>query len=329
MQQILPFLPVGIQHLLSNISDQFIYSIEEIRMRVERPLMIICDRTDYFIKMDGHVSHTPHHAYIVSQEDCQCFIQNISDFSLYALEEELRNGFITTKGGYRIGIVGKAVLENGRLKVLTHYSGFNIRIARQIFGVADKVLPYMISKNFKVLHTLIISPPQLGKTTLLRDIARQISNGWSNFKGVKVGIIDERSEIAGCYRGIPQNDVGLRTDILDGCPKVEGMLMMIRSMSPQVIVTDEIGRNEDIFALEEALYAGVKVITSVHGENIEELYKRPIMKDILSKSIFERYIILGDSRGVGTVEAILDGETFTDLYKPITISTAASTSCSM
>jgi stage III sporulation protein AA len=311
---ILPLMPVKIRKLLEELPDTIGDSLEEIRLRAGKPLMIHSGGKDYFLDTRGNITLSPVYGHIVAMEDCQRFLENISDYSLYAIEEELRNGYITLKGGFRIGIVGKAVLENRKIKLLKYCSGFNIRITRQILGAADKVMPYLVG-SYGVRHTLVISPPQLGKTTMLRDIARQLSNGWKTFNGVKVGIVDERSEIAGCYQGIPQNDIGVRTDVLDACPKAEGILMLIRSMSPQVIVTDEIGRKDDIEALEEALNAGVKIITSAHGGSLDEVKQRPFMKELIEKRIFERYILLGNSKGVGTVESILEGTDFHNLLK--------------
>jgi stage III sporulation protein AA len=159
-----------------------------------------------------------------------------------------------------------------------------------------------------VFNTLLISPPQCGKTTLLRDLARQISNGTlhARMKGMKVGIVDERSELAGCVQGVPQHDVGLRTDVLDACPKAEGMIMMIRSMSPHLLITDEIGRMEDCEAILEAVHAGVHVITTAHGFGLSEVRKRPAIRELFKAGAFSRYIVLSRRLGPGTVEAVYD-----------------------
>lgn len=173
------------------------------------------------------------------------------------MEEELRKGFITIPGGHRIGLAGRTVLSGGGVEHLRDITGFNVRIAREVPGIADGVLPYLLDKGRqRMMHTLILSPPQHGKTTLLRDLARQISLGELGKRegirpGLKVGIVDERSEIAGSRRGVPAFDVGPRTDVLDGCPKAEGMMMMIRSLSPDVLIADEIGRPEDAEAVTE------------------------------------------------------------------------------
>ena len=157
----------------------------------------------------------------------------------------------------------------------------------------------------------------MGKTTILRDLARLLSNGNKYMKGVKVGIVDERSEIAGCYQGVPQNDVGVRTDVLDGCPKALGMMMMIRSLSPEVIITDEIGRQEDIYALEEALNSGISVITSVHGNDFEDVKRRPVVWQILKKNIFKVIIVLGKNQVPGTIDSIYKLSNNSDTYEEI------------
>ena len=175
-------------------------------------------------------------------------------------------------------------------------------------------------KNGSVYNTLIISPPGCGKTTLLRDLSRVVSSGSQKFgfNGLKVGIIDERSEIAACYKGVSQNEIGVRTDVLDGCPKAVGMSMMLRSMSPQVIVTDEIGNQGDKEAVMRILNAGVKIITTAHGFNISELKTRQEVLGLIEEKAFERFIVLSNILGPGTIEEIVDGTIMKIIVRRIT-----------
>lgn len=309
-KQILPLLPAELQKILKKSPPHIINKVHEIRLRKNKPLMLDLSRGDILLNSRGEIVHHKKDAYLVRGEDIQKTLQFISKFSLYAFEEELRNGYLTIPGGHRIGIVGKVVLHNGRIKLQKHISGINIRISREMIGVGEKVIKYLVNSRNEVYSTLIVSPPQCGKTTLLRDLVRLLSDGVKkyNFSGVKVGLVDERSEIAGCFEGLPQNDVGIRTDVIDGCPKAEGMMLLIRSMSPQVLVTDEIGSLEDALAVEEALHAGVAVIATAHGGKLEDFKKRPGLKRLLEYKIFKRLVFLGNSRGVGTVEKIWDEE---------------------
>lgn len=313
---ILPSLSFNIRRAMQGVQKEILNGMEEIRIREDRPLMITSKNRDYMIGSDGSfVSHLED-AYVISKEDTSNILQLISDYSIYAIEEELRNGFITLKGGHRVGFTGKTVLENGKIKTLKYISGFNFRISRELKGVGDPVIPFIKTSRGEIYHTLIISPPQCGKTTLLRDMIRQISNGdirWG-LTGHKVGIVDERSELAGCYRGVPQNDIGIRSDVLDACPKAQGMIMLIRSMSPHIIATDEIGSKEDMLAIEEALHAGIKILTTVHGSSTEEIARKPYLKDLINNKIFERIIILSNRRGAGTIEAILNGNSLKNIF---------------
>lgn len=318
IQPVLESLPDNIRNIIRGVPFEILQGLEEIRIRENRPLMIYSSGKDYFLREDGGPTLDPGKSYYVSSRDTQRILQLMADFSLYAIEEELRNGYITLKGGFRVGLAGKGVLEGGKLKTLKYINSFNIRISREIPGVADKVLPFIISKDGNVLHTLILSPPQMGKTTLIRDIVRQISDGFPGFYGKKVAIVDERSEIAGCYQGIPQNYVGNRTDVLDACPKAIGIIMLIRSMSPQVIATDEIGREEDVAAIEDALNAGIKIITTAHSNDLQDARRRPVLSSILDKNIFERILVLGNSLGTGTLEGVYDSKLKNNLLsKPI------------
>jgi stage III sporulation protein AA len=222
-------------------------------------------------------------------------MNQLSEFSLYRMENELREGYITVEGGHRVGIAGKVNTINGSVKMIQNITFFNIRIARQKLGVAEHFMPYILTKDYG--NTLIIGPPQSGKTTLIRDLVRIISTGWKHQKGRKVAVIDERSEIGASIQGIPQHDLGLRTDVMDGCPKAEGMMMMIRSMSPEILVVDEIGGEKDVQALLEAIHAGVTIICSIHGTSLEDIKSRPLLKEMVKLEIFKRFIVLGKRVG--------------------------------
>ncbi|KIY21957.1 MULTISPECIES: stage III sporulation protein AA [Mesobacillus] len=295
MNDILSFLPKRIAERLNEVPPNDIDGIEEIRIRINRPLEIT---------VRGKPNFLP---YIVHPEDAVQLLNKLGHFSMYTLEEELKRGYITVAGGHRVGLAGKVILENGSVKAIRDISSFNFRIAREKIGIADPLLPYLYQNSWK--HTMIVGPPQTGKTTLLRDIARIISSGIPEKKvpPLKAGIVDERSEIAGCVKGVPQLTFGPRVDILDSCPKAEGMMMMIRSMSPDVLVVDEIGRKEDAEAILEAVNAGIKLIMTTHGESLLDIQKRPTLKPILDMGIFDRFVVLGRITGPGTIISICDG----------------------
>lgn len=295
METILKFLPKNIADQISKIPPSQKEELEEIRIRIDRPIEITMKGAPMFL------------SYIIRQEDAFNLLNKISQFSIYTLEEELKRGYITVSGGHRIGLAGKVILEEGKVKAIRDIASFNIRIAKEKIGIAEKIIPFIFNHSW--MHTMIVGPPQTGKTTLLRDIARIISSG-NQEKGIsayKVGIVDERSEIAGCVHGIPQMTFGHRLDVLDACPKAEGMMMMIRSMSPDVLVVDEIGRMEDAESIQEAVHAGIKLIMTTHGTSLEEAKNRPSLKSIIDQNIFQRFIVLSRAHGPGTITHILDG----------------------
>lgn len=308
-REIFPVLPNSLRQIIAELPNDLLVQIEEIRLRQGKPLLVGLNRQDTFITPLGKPTDVPEFAYSATDQDLLKAVQLISGSSIYAFEEEIKNGFITIRGGHRVGIAGKVIMDRGRVKTIKFITGLNIRVARELPGTADRVMPYLIDPLTKeFMHTIIISPPRCGKTTLIRDIIRQLSTGISriDFRGCTVGVVDERSEIAGCFNGLPQKDVGVRTDVLDSCPKAEGMMILIRAMGPQVIATDEIGRPEDAEALEEALNAGIKVLTTAHGANLAEIKQRPVLKELMERGIFKRIIVLGRSKGVGTIEDIID-----------------------
>lgn len=277
----------------------------EIRLRVNAPLILIYQGKEYFLTKDGEFSREESQGCFVMAEDLKETMEYVSSYSMYAFEEEIRQGFITIQGGHRVGIAGKTVLEGDRIKSVKYISYMNLRLSHQIKGCASPILPYII-KNGRICHTLIISPPRCGKTTLLRDLIRQVSSGSPYMPGVSVGVVDERSEIGGSYQGIPQNDLGIRTDVLDCCPKAEGMMMLIRSMSPEVVAVDELGDYEDIHAIESVIHCGCKLFATVHGSSVEDIKRKPLMQRLVRERIFERYIVLHHQDRAGRVKAIFD-----------------------
>lgn len=299
----LELFPEPIKSLLEQLPSSILDRLEEIRIREGRPLEVNASGEHHFLTPGGKLTYRVEESYKPAREDTHRLLDRISNHSLYTMEEELRRGFITIPGGHRIGLAGRTVLSGGKVEHLRDISGFNVRIAKEIRGAADEILPHLLDRKEKRMkHTLIISPPQQGKTTLIRDLARQISSGIygnSHVKcsGMKVGIIDERSEIAGSIRGVPSFDVGPRTDVMDGCPKAEGMMMMIRSMSPEVLLVDEIGRPEDAEAITEALHAGISVIATAHGFSVDDLSQRPAMANLMVNQLFEVYVILNRTAG--------------------------------
>lgn len=292
MEEILRILPGHIRTFINELPEGQIKELEEIRIRIERPIEIIARGRPFFLP------------YVVKPDDAQKLLNKISNFSIYTLEEELRRGYITIPGGHRIGLAGKVILENGTVKAIRDVSSFNIRVAREKVGIADHLIPQIYDGGW--LHTMIIGPPQTGKTTLLRDIGRIISQGRENIPSRKVGIVDERSEIAGSVHGVPQLTFGPRVDVLDACPKAEGMMMMIRSMSPEVLIVDEIGRKEDCEAVLEAVNAGITLIITTHGHSLTEVRNRPILQPVLEMGIFERFIELGRGEAPGTIVSVKD-----------------------
>lgn len=254
--------------------------LEEIRVRIGQPIEFTYgDCSKYF--MDG--------TYCVTNNDILEMFNYISSYSLYAYQEELKQGFITIEGGHRIGIAGQATVVDGKIEGIFPVGFLNLRIAHEKKGVAKQILPLLWEEN-EIKNTLVMSASGAGKTTFLRDCIRTLSSGDEKHPGMKVAVVDERSEIAACYHGEPQNDLGPRTDVLDGCSKAEGILMLIRSMSPQIIAVDELGLEQDFFAVEQAANCGSRVIGTIHAGSVDELVKKPFLEKWLEHKLFQRFV---------------------------------------
>ncbi len=297
-KQILKILPRTLQAIVQAEQLDFRF-LQEIRLRTGQPITVLYKGEEVLLPRRLESKHK------VLQEEIRETVEYICNYSLYAYENELRQGFITVEGGHRIGLAGQVILENGRVKNMKYISSINIRVSHEVMHCADSIFPY-ITRQRELYHTLIISPPRCGKTTLLRDLIRQVSDGNRWVKGCTVGVVDERSELGGCYLGQAQNNLGMRTDILDCCPKAEGMIMLIRSMAPQVIAVDEIGAFEDIHSIEYAMHCGCRMVATVHGASIAEIQKKPFFEQMIKQKRFERYVVLGNTHHIGEIEGIYD-----------------------
>ena len=328
IDNILIKLPESMRDRIEKLPAQTLQQLEEIRIRTNTDTLLISGGREYSLR-DGDE---------ITAEVLEEILNRLLDYSYYAYEEELSRGYITIEGGHRVGICGRVTLENGHVHLIKDVSSLNIRRSREITGASEKILGAVLSPakapaesvpnagisadcrdekspvasdffgvcpsaadygRMVVRNTLIISPPKCGKTTMLRDLARNLSNA-----GFRIGICDERSEIAGCYDGKTSYDLGPRTDVLDGCPKADGILMLIRAMSPDVVMTDEIGKPEDAAAIRSALSAGVKIITTIHGSSFEDAAKSAV-GSLITDHVFETLIFLSAQPVTGTVEKIL------------------------
>lgn len=286
MKNIIEYFPDKLRNILAEKLKT--EGLEEIRVRNGKPIILKFNNKEEVIK------------YAICSQEILEILQLICENSIYSYQKNISTGFITLHGGHRVGIVGSCVIENDKVININYINSFNFRIARQVIGCADGILEHILDlKNNSILNSLIVSPPGYGKTTILKDVTRQISNGIENknFKGIDVGIVDERSEIASMYKGIPQNDLGIRTDILENVSKSTGMKMLVRSMAPKVIIADEIGSFEDLEAINYVLASGCKGIFTAHGANFEDISLNPVLKNLLDTHAFEKIIFLSPERG--------------------------------
>ena len=286
LNQILIYFPIEMQnYIINSINSQSLIKnqLEEIRVRANRP--IILKFRNYDVVLD----------YETYTEDILKILEKLCENSIYAYKNQICQGFLTVRGGHRIGITGTVVVENDEIINVKYISSLNFRIAREIVNCSDSILNQVIdTENDTIFNTLLVSPPGKGKTTMLRDLVRQISNGITsfNFPGVTVGLVDERGEIAASYKGVPQNDVGIRTDIIGNIDKSKGIEILIRSMAPKVIACDEIGSQEDIEDIQKAMLSGVKGIFTMHGKNMEDIKNNPEVNELIEKKQIEKVIFI-------------------------------------
>ncbi len=250
--------------------------VEDIRLRLGRPVSCCVAGREYFLRQ------LP----VLSEKNLLWTLERATCSSIYAVQDSLRKGYINASSGIRIGVCGTGVIKDGELATIKDISSLSIRVARQCRGIAGALLPY--NAEGKVENTLVISPPGYGKTSLLRDMIRQLSD-----RGARVAVADERGEIAAMNRGVPGFDIGLRTDVLEGVEKQEAVMMLIQTMAPQIVALDEISAPRDVRAVELAANNGAAILATVHGRDLEDLCKRPVLREILKSGIFQKALIIG------------------------------------
>lgn len=282
------YLPVKIKQEAKCYGN---HNLEEIRVRNGYKTNYICREKSFL-------------GIACSYDDIEEMINYLSDYSWYAISEQLKNGFFTVKGGHRIGVAGRMGYEKNTIKSIADIGALNIRIAHEVKGIAREIVPYLINEN-GILNSLFVSLPGAGKTTYLRDTIRILSGGEFG-RRIKVGVVDERSEIAACFKGRPQNDLGQSCDVMDNCPKTIGMQMLLRSMSPEVIAVDELGTNEDFLEVEKIIRSGIKILGTIHC-SLEELRYKAVPADI------ERFVYI-EKTDLGRRKVRIFDKNFRELF---------------
>lgn len=286
IDEILKYFPTNIHKILSEVfikNNNILENIQEIRIRAQRPIILKMRAEDLIVE------------YKISQSEILQILERICENSIYAYKNQICDGFITINGGHRIGIIGSCVIENGKIINIKYISSLNFRIAREIPNCSTRILKEIIdSQNKTIFNTVIVAPPGKGKTTILRDIVRRISNGIEeiNFEGKTCGLVDERGEIAACFKGIPQNDIGIRTDVIENISKDKGIRILIRTMAPEIIACDEIGSKEDIEAIKYALFSGVKGIFTMHGKTPEDVRNNKNIYELIENKQLQKVVFL-------------------------------------
>ena len=286
---VLPLMPPRVRFALDQLGQ--LPGLTEIRLRAGGPMQLVMGESDRLIYAPGGKP-------LFGSEDCEQLLSRVCEQSW---TEELKNGFVTLQGGYRVGISGRALVSDGRVERISEVGGFIFRIVREVKGAAKPVVGRLLDEGGRLLSTLIVSPPGCGKTTLLRDLLRVVSGGLYGVCGQCVSLVDERFEVSGSVRGVPQFDLGPRTDVMSGMPKHEGIVRMVAAMLPQVVAVDELSSAADVAAVLHARSCGVTILATAHARNVQDLLLRESMRVLRGQRVFERYVLLAREGGVGTV----------------------------
>ena len=295
-RDVLPYLPHELRQPLSKIPAQDAAEIREIRLRLGRPMQIICTDTAYNITAQGTRIAPEETGILVTRQMLDTCFQSICAHSVHSWQAAIRQGFITVAGGCRVGLCGTAVIQNQQLETVRSISSMNFRIAAERTGCAEAIYS-RLRDTLRTGGLLITGAPASGKTTVLRDLARIIGDRH------RVCILDERGDSAAVRNGIPQFSVGTQTDIFDGYPKAEGIAIAVRVMSPEYLICDEIGDAAETAQLLQSLHTGVKIIASAHAGSLAEVHQRPQLRSLMQAGVFRYAVLLGSGAQCGQVLA--------------------------
>lgn len=275
-------LPLDLRQAVGRLPPQ---EVEELRLRLGRRPTAVMGKEEVVLSQRG-----------VTAEDLRLTLENASQCSAHTVLDKVRQGFVTIRGGHRLGLCGTAVMEGDRMVNLRHLSSVALRVAKSVPTAGETVLPKLVDGEGRAMSTLILSPPGLGKTTLLRDLIRRFSDGLGAAPH-RVGLADERGEVAALWEGMPQQDVGGHTDVMDGCPKAVGLLALLRGMNPQLLATDELTHPDDAKALVQAAGCGVTLLCTAHGGSAADLWRRPVYRHLMELGIFQRVVLIARKGG--------------------------------
>lgn len=288
-EQAAELLPARWQQAARRVPDYRKAQAEEFRLRAGRPMTLVTTEGELFVS-----DELPRQS--VTQSDLEQLCDTVTGYSRYAASESMGKGYLVGRGGFRVGLCGTVVLRDGVGVNLRDISSASVRISRQAAGLC-RDMTQLLPEGESFQSTLIAAPPGAGKTTLLREMVAALSNGSEERAPLRVGIVDERGELAGMYRGVPQLDVGFHTDVLDGCPKALGIPMLMRSANPQVIAVDEITAEEDLAAMAAAANCGVALLATIHALDGEELRRKPLYPVLAASQVFRRLITISVEAG--------------------------------
>lgn len=288
-EQAAELLPARWQQAARRVPDFRKAQAEEFRLRAGRPMTLVTTEGELFVS-----DELPRQS--VTQSDLEQLCDTVTGYSRYAASESMGKGYLVGRGGFRVGLCGTVVLRDGVGVNLRDISSATVRISRQAAGLC-RDMTQLLPEGESFQSTLIAAPPGAGKTTLLREMVAALSNGSEERAPLRVGIVDERGELAGMYRGVPQLDVGFHTDVLDGCPKALGIPMLMRSANPQVIAVDEITAEEDLAAMAAAANCGVALLATIHALDGEELRRKPLYPVLATSQVFRRLITISVEAG--------------------------------
>ncbi len=283
-EQAAAVLPAPLPGCLRALGEDRLRGLEELRLRRGLPMTALLPEGE--VETGGPP---------IGEEELRRVVENATQSSAHTALDRVRQGFVTLRGGHRVGLCGSVVKKDGQIATLRELSSLSVRVARAVPGLAGPLLPGLTEKG-RFLSTLILAPPGAGKTTLLRDLVRALSDGEAG-PPLRVAVADERGEIAALWRGEPQLYVGRHTDVLDGCTKAEGLSILIRGMNPQVAVVDEITQRADVQAVVEAAGCGAALIATAHGGGREDLSRRPAYRELLAAGVFRRLVVLERTGG--------------------------------